>query len=384
MSFTLRAGLTCCILQAVLAAQTAVGTERVQILTRAAALIAQHDLASSESALQALLQGTPNDPVALNLLGVIRLEQQKAEEAERLFRRALSINPQIAGPHLNLARLYSVNRPLDSIAQLKETFRIAPGDGQARSLLLRIAKEASLDALHSGDKKKALAILLQAREAAPHEPELLYEFGMVAKEAGLQKDAQSAFEEALQINPGYEDAIYALARVYLDENMAKPAEEEMRHYLLLRPDDATAEYGLGFILFAEEKLDEAKEAFEKSLTLQPDQTESVFELGRMAQQKGDSVVARENFKKVLSRDPHHAGTLTELGAMEYRAADYEKAKDDLERAIASAPSFQKAHYFYALTLRKLGEKEESERQFEISRSLQKTHTVELRLADDQQ
>ncbi len=104
----------------------------------------------------------------------------------------------------------------------------------------------------------------------------------------------------------------------------------------------------------------------------------------MRSRQGDNAAASEDFKKVLARDPHHAGALTELGAMEYRAADYDKAKDDLERAIASAPSFQKAHYFYALTLRKLGEKEESEKEFAISRSLQKTHTVEPRLADGQQ
>jgi protein O-GlcNAc transferase len=384
MSFTFRAALIWCILQAVVPAQTTVATERIQVLKRAAALIAQHDLAASESALQILLKGTPNDPVALNLLGVIRVEQQKANEAESLFRRALSINPQIAGPHLNLARLYSQTRPLDSIAELKEALRIAPQDEQAKSLLLRIAKEASLGALHAGDKQKALAILMRAREAEPHDPELLYEFGMVARDAGLPKDAQSALEEALRRRPGYGEAMYALARVYLDENMAQSAEKEMRKYLSLKPDDATAQYGLGFILVAEEKLDEAKTAFEKSLALQPNQTESVFELGRIAQQTGRDSAASEDFKKVLARDPHHAGALTEVGAMEYRAAEYAKAKNDLERAIASAPGFQKAHYFYALTLRRLGEQKESERQFEISRSLQKTHTVEPRLADEPQ
>ncbi len=163
-----------------------------------------------------------------------------------MFQRALSINPQIAGPRLNLARLYSQTRPLDSIAELKEALRIAPQDEQAKSLLLRISKEASLDALHSGDKQKALAILLRAREAEPHDPELLYEFGMVAKEAGLPKDAQSALEEALRLRPGYGEAMYALARVYLDENMAQSAEEEMRKYLSLKPDDANGTVRTGF------------------------------------------------------------------------------------------------------------------------------------------
>ena len=355
--------------------------ERVETLKRAAALIAGHDLTSAEETLERFLKTASDDPVALNLLGVVRMQQQKTDQAEKLFRRALSINQKIAGPHVNLALLYSGSRPLDSIGELKEALAVAPKDEQARSLLYRVTKQSSLGALRSGNKEQALAILLRARDVLPHDPELLYEFAMVAKDTGLRKDAQAALEEALRVRPGYQEARYALARVYLDENMAKMAEQEMRKYLAVKPDDATAQYGLGFILVAEEKVDEARAAFEKSLALEPNQTESVFELGRIAAQKGDDLSAGEDFKKVLSRDPHHAGALTELGSMEYRAADYGKAKNDLEQAIAAAPGFQKAHYFYALTLAKLGQKEEAGRQFAISRSLQKAHTDAPRLAD---
>jgi Tfp pilus assembly protein PilF len=111
--------------------------------------------------------------------------------------------------------------------------------------------------------------------------------------------------------------------------------------------------------------------------LQPDQTESIFQLGEIAMQQGDNDAASEDFRKVLSRDPHHGGALTEIGGLAYRASKYEEAKTDLERAIESAPSYQKAHYYYALTLSKLGRKTEADHEFTIAKDLQKEHGTEL-------
>jgi len=71
---------------------------RVEALEHAARLIAANDLAAADSALQPLLQQTGPDPLALNLLGFIRMQQQKTEQAETLFQRAVDIDPRIAGP----------------------------------------------------------------------------------------------------------------------------------------------------------------------------------------------------------------------------------------------------------------------------------------------
>ena len=77
--------------------------------------------------------------------------------------------------------------------------------------------------------------------------------------------------------------------------------------------------------------------------------------------------------KVLARDPHHGGALTDMGILAYRAARYDEAKVDLATAIESAPEYQKAHYYYALTLSRLGRKPEAEREFALAKTLQKEH-----------
>jgi tetratricopeptide (TPR) repeat protein len=353
---------------------------RVEDLQRAATLIQRHELVAAGAILDRLLKQTPNDALALNLRGLVRVQQQRPYDAEQLFRQSISADPRIAGPHVNLALLYGVPRPLDAIAELKQALQLAPENFQAKSVLRTIARQSSLDAIRTGDKEKALAILLRASEALPHDPELLYELGFVALDSGLYPDAEISLQEVLRIKPDYEDAVYALARAYLGENKATLAEQQMRKYVAAKPNDAAGQYGLGYILMAEQKEDEARAAFERSVSLQPDQTESIFQLGLIAAQRGDDDSAREEFGKVLLRDPQHAGALTELGIFAYRSAKYEEAKSDFERAITRAPSYQKAHYYYALTLTKLGDKTHADHEFDISKSLQKTHTTNPRLA----
>lgn len=308
------------------------------------------------------------------------MEQQKPDQAEKLFHQAIEADARIIGPHVNLARLYATERPFDAIAELKQALILKADNPQAESLLRAIAKQCAFSAARSGDKGKALGILLRARDVLPHDPELLYELGLVALDSNLYQDAQNLLEQALVARPEYHDVMYALARAYLGENMGKQAEAQMRKYLAGKPEDASAQYGLGYILMAEQKLKEARAAFEKSLALQPNQTESVFQLGEIAIEQGNGDVARQNFLKVLSRDPHHAGALTELGILAYRASHYSEAKTNLEQAVTSTPSYQKAHYYYALTLTKLGDKTTADREFELSRSLQKTHTTNSHLA----
>jgi hypothetical protein len=133
---------------------------------------------------------------------------------------------------------------------------------------------------------------------------------------------------------------------------------------------------------SEQKVEEARAAFEKSLALEPRQTESVFQLGEIASQEGKGELAAEQYAKVLDVDPRHGGALTGLGTLVYRAGKLDEALGYLERAVAAAPSYYKAHYYYALTLKKLGRKEDSDREFQIATGLQKRDAPVARLAED--
>jgi tetratricopeptide (TPR) repeat protein len=353
---------------------------RVASLQEAAKQIGAQNPSAAEEALKPLVD--QDDPVALNLLGVVRIQQGQTADAETLFRRAIERGPALAGPHVNLARLYGKSRAQDAIAELAKALELAPDLEQAALMLREIAASASAGLVRSGSKEAALALMLRAHKVLPHDPDLLVETALAAMEDGLYQDAEGFLTEALAIRTGFPRAIYALARAYLGAGKGQLAEAEMRKYLALRPDDATAQYGLGYILMSEQKVEEARAAFEKSLALEPRQTESVFQLAELASQEGKGEQAAERYTMVLDVDPRHGGALTGLGTLAYRAGKLDAALGYLERAVAAAPSYYKAHYYYALTLKKLGKKEDSDREFQIATDLQKRDAPVARLAED--
>jgi predicted Zn-dependent protease len=359
---------------------SAAGDTRVAALRQAAADIDRNDLPGAARLLTELLGRKPDDAVALNLMGVVRMRQGQPGEAEKLFRESIRNGPRLPGPHMNLALLFGLARPFDAIAELGEALKRAPDDRQAQSALRALAEKAALQAVQAGDKEMALSLMLHARRELPHDPEMLYQFSLVAMEAGLFPDAQAALEEALRLRPAYPEATYALARACLGQGRAAEAERQLRKYLAVRPADASAQYGLGFVLVSEQKTGEARAAFERSLALRPEQTESIFQLGEIALQSGDAAAARGYFQKVLERDPEHAGALTETAIFAFRAGRYAEAAAGLERAIRSAPAYQKAHYYLALTLAKTGRKAESEKEFHIATDLQRKSRPTQRLA----
>ena len=353
---------------------------RVAALQEAANQIGAQDLSAAEETLKPLV--AQDDPIALNLLGVVRIQQGQAANAETLFRRAIEHGPTLAGPHVNLARLYGKSRAEDAVAELARALELAPDLEQAAVMLRETAASASADLMRAGNKDQALALMLRAHKVLPHDPDLLVETALAAMESGLYQDAEAFLTDALAIRAAFPRAIYALARAYLGGSKGQLAEAEMRKYLALKPDDATAQYGLGYILMSEQKVEDARAAFEKSLALEPRQTESLFQLGEIASQEGKGEQAAEQYAKVLDVDPTHGGALTGLGTLVYRAGKLDEALGYLERAVASAPSYYKAHYYYALTLKKLGKKEDSDREFQIATGLQKHDAPVARLAED--
>jgi Flp pilus assembly protein TadD len=343
--------------------------DRVTALKHAAALIDARDLAGAEAALAQLLHEAPGDALALNLMGIVRMRQGQPAAAETLFRQAIEVGPPLPGPHVNLAMLYGDRR---AIPELCEALKIAPSNAEAASLLKTVAERTAFAAIQAADKDTAIALMLDARAALPHDPEMLYKFGLVAMEAGFFADARKAEEDALRLRPDYAEAMYALARALISDGKGQQGEIWMRKYLAVRPDDATAQYGLGYVLVAEEKLDEGRVALERSLNLEPNQTESPFQLGIIAQKQGDDAAANAWFQKVLARDPAHAGALTEMAVVSFHEHRYQEAADLLDRAVKSSPSYQKAHYYLGVALGKLGRKEESDREFSIATELKKS------------
>jgi tetratricopeptide (TPR) repeat protein len=359
----------------------------MSLLQDAAGAMTAGKLTRAETDLQTVLRTTPDDYRALDLFGVVRVLQHREVEAEQLFRRAVQKKPDFAAAHAHLGLLYFQKGRVDDAApQLREALRIDPARTDASDALVHILRDQSKTAAAAGDSKLALGLLQEARDYAPDNPDLQFEFGAIAMRLSLWQDAIAAFQNTLKLRQNDPVALYSLGRAFLRVWKIEDARQQFARYVEARPDDASGHCALGMTLAALEKTQEAREQFKRSIVLAPKQTESYFRLGLIELNMKDLDEAAANFHQVLNRDPNHAGALSALGRVAFEQKHYSDAIDLLQRAIASDDSMREAHYYLGLTFARAGRKEEADSQLQIATRLehdeaQHRRTV-LRLQDE--
>jgi tetratricopeptide (TPR) repeat protein len=340
------------------------------MLHHAAQLLAAGNRAQADSELETIIRQFPNESRALDLLGILRAQQQRDTEAEELFQRAIQSKPDFASPHIHLGLLYmQVGQPDKAVPALQEGLRLAPDRTDASKALVEALRQEAKAAIAARKPEKALSLMIEARKRAPEDPDVLYDYGMVALRMSLLPDAIGAFQETLKIRSDDPLALYGLGRAFMNSARFEDARQQFARYVVSRPDDPSGHYALGMSLSGLQRAREAAGQFKRSIALLPAQTESYFRLGLLQLDAKDLDAAESNFRHVLSRDPKHAGALAALGHVELERKQYEEAATLLQKAIASNSSLREAHYYLGLTYARLGRKEESNQQLQIASQL---------------
>ena len=341
------------------------------LLQDAAQAMTAGKLDVAERDLQSVLRTAPGDYRALDLLGVVRVLQQRDSEAEQLFLWAIQKHPDFAPTRAHLGLLYVQKSHIEeAIPQLREAMRIDPSRRDASDALLRILQDQARTAAESGDYAKALPSLTEAEKYAPENLDVQFELGTVELQLSLWEDAVATFQRVLQLRANDSLAHYNLGRAFMGLSRFEEARQQFASYVEARPEDASGHCALGMTLGALERVPEARQQFERSIALAPDQTESHFRLGLVELDANDLDQAATNFRQVLAHDSHHAGALSALGRVAFEQKRYSDAIDLLQQAIAGDDSFREAHYYLGLTFARVGREKESEAQLQIATRLE--------------
>src|SRR5215469_11034289 len=130
-------------------------------LRNAAQLIAAGKLESAESELRSVLQESPQEHRALDLLGVVRVLQHREADAEMLFRQAIQSRPDFASAHAHLGRLYAqTGRDGEAIPELQMALHLDPNRTDASDTLLQLFRANAKQAESTGDLKQSLGLLI--------------------------------------------------------------------------------------------------------------------------------------------------------------------------------------------------------------------------------
>jgi protein O-GlcNAc transferase len=352
-------------------AQIPTQSSNASLLQDAAQAMAAGKLGPAETDLQSVLRSAPEDYRALDLLGVVRVLQQREVEAEKLFQRVVQKKPDFAPAQAHLGLLYiQKGRAEEALPHLREALRLDPARRDAADALARTLQDQARAAIEDRDSQKALALLSEAAKYEPDNADVQFESGTIELQMSLWDAAIVAFQRTLKIRENDPLAIYNMGRAYLGEWKFEDARQQFANYVAVRPDDAAGHCALGMTLAALERLPESREQFERSIVLVPEQTESYFRLGLIELNMKDLDDAAKNFRQVLTHDPKHAGALSALGRVAFEQKRYPEAIDLLQRAITSEGSLREAHYYLGLTFARAGRKEEAADQLQIATQLE--------------
>jgi protein O-GlcNAc transferase len=270
---------------------------------QAVALHRSGQWAEAESLYLQVLADDPRDFTARHLLGVMRAQAGRMDEALADITRALEIRPDDAEGVLNHANvLKSLGRLEDALAGCERALALKPGWPQAEN-----NRGTALQAL--GRYNDALAAYDRALAQTPNYAEALNNRGSVLQDLKRPAEALAAYDQALRSAPKFATAFNNRGSALLDLRRFGDALSCFDRALTLRPDDAQVISNRGNALQGLLRYDEALAAYDQALALQPDYAEALNNRGGALHQMKRHEEALASYDRALQLpgQPHAFG-----------------------------------------------------------------------------
>jgi len=187
-----------------------------------------------QAAFDRLMRLHPASARARELQARSLLGQGRGAAAEPLFRKALSINPNLEGIHLALGRILLEERGdlAGAEAEFRAEVRLRPGDAEAAWRLGSVL-------LKKGEGKQALILLRESDRLRPGMLETISDLGAAYLSQNQIEDAGRAYRRILEIEDRDEMAAAAHLRLAQICRKLGKTEEADRHLERFRELNAT-------------------------------------------------------------------------------------------------------------------------------------------------
>jgi tetratricopeptide (TPR) repeat protein len=301
-----------------------------QICDRAVRLHQQGDLAGAE---RLYIQLMTDDPAAFtprHLLGIVRAQQGKPQEAIALIAAALEIDPLAASAWLNHGNILStMGRYADAITSYDRALTLRPGD-------VEILHNRARTFLEMGSLENALANYDQVLDIRRHDPTIWNDRGNILWSLGRDEDARVCYEKVLHFRPRNVEALNNLGNVLRSQRRFQEA--------LLRYDKALAENpGLaetlsnrGVTLLELGRFAEALVSLDQSLKLNPELAEAWNNRGDVLRAMNRPDDALASFDHALSLSPAYPAALNNRAKLLCEADRIAEGFDSFLQAAALA------------------------------------------------
>ena len=265
---------------------------------------------SAKSLYNQALNIEPRQPDALNLLGVLALQEHDPEQAAALIAKAIEVQPSNPGFHANLGQAYL---ELRRVAEASDAFlKAAQLDPRNPQFVVGAAVCLALQ----GDTAQAEEQLRAITRKHPRYPLAWYNLGNVLRDAGRLADAADSYKRTIDLEPAFADAHNDLGRILHLLHRFDEAEGAYRRHLALSPASTPGVINLASLLIDRGKPAEAARLCRDAIARAGDQgaaPDLQWMRGVAFSRQGDLASALIASRAAVASDPSHARALWSMG-----------------------------------------------------------------------
>jgi len=330
-------------------------------------LFSNGEINQALEAVQDLFKEYPNEPVLFNIRGACFANLGQLDIAVKNYKEAISIKPDYAKAHFNLAgSLYDLGQLKAAVESYKETLEIEPGYAEAYNNLGNVFQELKQANSAVQSYKKAL-------EIKPDYVAAQYSLGNTFMELGQLDEAVKSYKAAIKLKPDFVEAINNLGITFFKLHQLDDAMKSYEKALILDPDFADSHNNIGIVFSELGQLDQAVKSYKAALKLKPEFAESHYNLGAAFQDLEHLDEAVLSYKAAILLQPDYADAHYNLGILYHDIGQLEMAIKSLGVAISIKPENAEAHKYLGNTLQTNGQVDEAIKCYEKALSINPEH-----------
>ncbi|KAJ8269046.1 hypothetical protein COCON_G00116530 [Conger conger] len=273
--------------------------------------------------------------VYINLANLIRANESRLEEADQLYRQAISMRPDFKQAYISRGELLlKMNKPMEARDAYLRALEL---DRMNADLWYNLA----IVNIEMKDPSEALKHFNQALELNPRHKLALFNSALLMQESGeprLRPEANRRFLIYVEEEPEDANGYFNLGMLAMDENANEAAERWMKKAISLQRGFRSALFNLALLYSQSHRELEALPVLSELLRHHPEHVKGLILKGDiLMNHRKDTQGARQCFEKILRMDPSNVQGKHNLCVVYFEERDLLRAERCLEEALAMAP-----------------------------------------------
>jgi tetratricopeptide (TPR) repeat protein len=334
----------------------------------AATLEQQGKTTEAEEAWKIVSKAQPANPLPFAHLGLLEARQEHYAQAITFYRKAMALNPDLPGLHLNLGLAYFKNgeykRAIDILAPLLKT--AANADETERLTVL-----IGMSYYGLGEYAAAVPYL---KDASGHDAQNLPLLLTLAHSCLLSKQYQcvlDAFHQLVALNANSAEADMLVGEALDEMKDSAGAIEEFRAAIAANPKEPNAHFGLGYLLWTQKQYPGAAQEFQVELENTPGYTQAMLYLADANIQMNKMQEAEQLLQKLVKSNPSIAMARLDLGIVYAEEGRNAAALSELKAAEALKPNDINVHWRLGKLYKTMGNRAEAKVEIDKAQSINK-------------